>query len=87
MYLISFNSSGCIDYFGINRILMFQNGSRDENNVCTSVDIINDNIIEGVESFEISAKLVSPIPHGVTLGMNTAVVLILDNDTMIVREV
>ena len=48
----------CIDYFGINRTLMFQTGSRCEDNVCTSVDIIDDNIIEDVESFEISAKLV-----------------------------
>ena len=68
-----------------NGVLMFNAGSMDGQEVCATLNIIDDNVLEGDEQFQVS--LSSPTGGANLEDPSTAFATILDNDSMTVNAV
>lgn len=77
IYIIATSGSG--DYQPVSAPITFQPGSANGAEMCTSVAVISDNLVETEESFQVMLSLVTA-GTSFTLGSNVSTVTLINTD-------
>ncbi len=76
-YTDNYTAEDGFDYFGMSPIVIFTSGSSDNNTRCVEISILDDDALEGNQTFTMTLTTSDP---DVLLGTDVTNITVVDND-------